>query len=158
MKAWAPSLDDREGPRYLAIAEAISSDIAAGRLAPGDRLPPQRALAQRLSLDFTTVARGYVEAGKRGLVESVVGRGTFVRRTAMVRGEPAPGRSRAAFAMNMPPEPEDAVLLARMRDGYASVAADLESLLRYQGFGGSPADRDAASAWLGRRALVPSQD
>ncbi len=153
-----PSLDDREGPRYLAIAEAISSDIAAGRLAPGDRLPPQRELAQRLSLDFTTVARGYVEASKRGLVESVVGRGTFVRRAAMVRGEPAPGRSRADFAMNMPPEPEDPALIARMREGYASVAADLESLLRYQGFGGSPADRDAASAWLGRRALVPAQE
>ena len=70
MKAWTPALDGREGPRYLAIAEAISADIAAGRLAPGDRLPPQRALADRLSLDFTTIARGYVEAGKRGLVES----------------------------------------------------------------------------------------
>jgi DNA-binding transcriptional MocR family regulator len=158
MKAWTPSLGGREGPRYLAIAEAISSDIAAGRLAPGDRLPPQRDLAQRLSLDFTTVARGYVEASKRGLVESIVGRGTFVRRAAMVRGEPAPGRSRADFAMNMPPEPEDPALIARMREGYASVAADLESLLRYQGFGGSPADRDAASAWLGRRALVPVQE
>jgi DNA-binding transcriptional MocR family regulator len=158
MKAWTPALDGREGPRYLAIAEAISADIAAGRLAPGDRLPPQRALADRLSLDFTTIARGYVEAGKRGLVESVVGRGTFVRRAAMVRGEPAPGRSRADFSMNMPPEPEDPALIARMRDGFASVAGDLASLLRYQGFGGSPADRDAASAWLGRRALVPAQD
>ncbi len=158
MQAWTPSLGGREGPRYLAIAEAISSDIAAGRLAPGDRLPPQRELAQRLSLDFTRVARGYVEASKRGLVESVVGRGTFVRRAAMVRGEPAPGRSRADFAMNMPPEPEDPALIARMREGYARVAADLESLLRYQGFGGSPADRDAASAWLGRRALVPAQE
>src|SRR3984957_6345887 len=158
MKAWTPSLGGRGGPRYLAIAEAISSDLAAGRLAPGDRLPPQRELAQRLSLDFTTVARGYVEASKRGLVESIVGRGTFVRRAAMVRGQPAPGRSRADFSMNMPPEPEDPALIARMRDGFASVAGDLASLLRYQGFGGSPADRDAASAWLGRRALVPSQD
>ena len=32
------------------------------------------------------------------------------------------------------------------------------TLLRYQGFGGSPADRTAAAAWLGRRALVPSQE
>src|SRR5580698_2104252 len=90
MKAWTPSLGSREGPRYLAIAEAISSDIAAGRLAPGDRLPPQRDLAQRLSLDFTTVARGYVEASKRGVVESIVGRGTFVRRAAMVVANPLP--------------------------------------------------------------------
>jgi DNA-binding transcriptional MocR family regulator len=99
-----------------------------------------------------------VEAGKRGLLESVVGRGTFVRRKAMVRGEPGPRRSRADFTMNMPPEPEDPELLARMRSGFASVAEDLDALLRYQGFGGSPLDRDAASAWLGRRALVPSQE
>ena len=158
MKGWTPALQGREGPRYLAIAEAIEADIALGRLAPGDRLPPQRELAHRLGLDFTTVARGYVEAGKRGLVESVVGRGTFVRRKAMVRGEAGPRRSRADFTMNMPPEPEDPDLLARMREGFASVAEDLDSLLRYQGFGGSPLDRDAATSWLGRRALVPAQE
>lgn len=158
MKAWVPALQGRDGPRYLAIADAIAADVVAGRLAPGDRLPPQRDLASKLSLDFTTVARGYVEAAKRGLVESVVGRGTFVRRSAMVRGQPGPGRSRADFTMNMPPEPDDPELILRMREGFASVAADLVSLLRYQGFGGSPADRDAASAWLGRRALVPSQE
>jgi len=158
MKTWTPGLNGREGPRYLAIAEAIEADIALGRLAPGDRLPPQRELAQRLGLDFTTVARGYVEAAKRGLVESVVGRGTFVRRKAMVRGEAGPRRSRADFTMNMPPEPEDPDLLARMREGFASIAEDLDSLLRYQGFGGSPLDRDAATSWLGRRALVPAQE
>ncbi len=158
MKAWAPALHGREGARYIAIADAIAADVAAGRLAPGDRLPPQRELARRLSIDFTTVARGYVEAGKRGLIESIVGRGTFVRRSAVVRGEPGHRLSRADFSMNMPPEPDDPELIARMRAGFASVGADLGSLLRYQGFGGSPLDRDAASSWLGRRALVPSQE
>jgi DNA-binding transcriptional MocR family regulator len=158
VKSWAPVLQGREGPKYLAIADALAADVAAGRLAPGDRLPPQRDLAGRLALDFTTVARGYVEAGKRGLVECVVGRGTFVRRHASVRGDSGPQRSRADFMMNMPPEPDDPELLQRMRAGFASVAADLDSLLRYQGFGGSPMDRDAAASWLGRRALVPSQE
>ena len=158
MKSWAPVLQGREGPKYLAIADAIAADVAAGRLAPGDRLPPQRDLAGRLALDFTTVARGYVEAGKRGLVESVIGRGTFIRRHASVRGDAGPQRSRADFTMNMPPEPDDPELLARMREGFASVGADLDLLLRYQGFGGSPMDRDAAASWLGRRALVPSQE
>ena len=110
-------------------------------------------------MDFTTVARGYVEAGKRGLVESVVGRGTFVRRAAMVRGEPAPGRSRADFSMNMPPEPRGSRTAGpharRLRERRGAIS---RRSLRYQGFGGSPADRDAASAWLGRRALVPSQE
>src|ERR1700722_10706357 len=124
MKSWAPILQGREGPKYLAIADAIAADVATGRLAPGDRLPPQRDLAGRLALDFTTIARGYVEAGKRGLVESVVGRGTFVRRHASVRGDSGPQRSRADFTMNMPPEPDDPELLQRMRAGFESVAAD----------------------------------
>ncbi len=158
MRAWTPSLGGREGPKYLGIADAIAADISSGKLAPGDRLPPQRVLAGRIGLDFTTVARGYVEAGKRGLIESVVGRGTFVRRHAMVSGAAGPRRSRADFTMNMPPEPDDPDLLARMREGVVRVAADLDYLLRYQGFGGSPLDRDAASAWLGRRALVPNQE
>ena len=158
MKDWTPTLQGREGPRYAAIADAIEADVASGRLAPGDRLPPQRELARRLELDFTTVARGYVEAAKRGLLESTVGRGTFVRRKAMVRGEAGPRRSRADFSMNMPPEPEDPDLLARMREGFKSAAEDLDSLLRYQGFGGSPLDREAAASWLGRRALVPAQE
>jgi DNA-binding transcriptional MocR family regulator len=60
--------------------------------------------------------------------------------------------------MNMPPEPSDPQLIARMQDGLASVAGDLLGLLRYQGFGGSPMDKEAASAWLSRRGLVPSQE
>ena len=60
--------------------------------------------------------------------------------------------------MNLPPEPDDPVLLKRMRDGVAAVSQDIVGLLRYQGFGGAPADKDAASSWLGRRALVPASE
>ncbi len=159
MKDWVPKINEKEGPVYLSIAQAIAQDIASGVLTPGDRLPPQRKLAARLDVDFTTVARGYVEAGKRGLIESTVGRGSFVRSNAALRDEGDPRRQLLAdFSMNMPPEPDDPVLVARMQDGFASVARDLLPLLRYQGFGGAAVDKDAASAWLGRRALVPAQE
>ncbi|MFJ5489155.1 GntR family transcriptional regulator, partial [Hansschlegelia beijingensis] len=78
MHDWTPDLAVSGKPRYLAIADAVARDIETGRLSVGDRLPPQRTLAGRLTIDFTTVARGYVEARKRGLVESRVGQGTFV--------------------------------------------------------------------------------
>ncbi|ACK50932.1 transcriptional regulator, GntR family with aminotransferase domain [Methylocella silvestris BL2] len=160
MPDWTPDLTGSDKPRYLAIADLIAEDLRSGRLSIGDRLPPQRQLAARLGVDFTTVARGYVEAKKRGLVESRVGRGTFV--CAPPRQAPPPPRpARSDFvdlSMNLPPEPDDPALIARMQDGVAEVSRDLVSLLRYQAFGGSPADKDAASAWLGRRSLVPSQD
>ncbi len=79
MNDWFPDLSHSAKPRYLAIADIIADDVKSGRLADGDRLPPQRALAKRLSIDFTTVARGYVEAQRRGLIDSRVGQGTFVR-------------------------------------------------------------------------------
>ena len=159
MMDWTPDLSRSDKPRYIAIADVIGADIKSGRLAGGDRLPPQRKLATRLSIDFTTVARGYVEAQRRGLIESRVGQGTFVRgprRATRLRTGSQP--EIVDLSMNLPPEPNDPELLERMRDGCAEVSRNLVSLLRYQGFGGSRADKDAASAWLGRRAMVPKQE
>ncbi len=158
---WTPEIKATGMPRYIAIADAIARDIAIGRLAAGDRLPPQRSLAQSLNIDFTTVARGYVEAQNRGLVSSTVGRGTFITAAPAAKPQPSPPARRPVpvdFSMNLPPEPDDPELLARMQAGLERVNQDLVPLLRYQGFGGSPDAKDAASSWLGRRGLVPSQE
>ncbi len=56
MTDWTPHIAGSGRPRYLAIAEAIAADIRSGALLPGDRLPPQRRLAERLGIDFTTVS------------------------------------------------------------------------------------------------------
>jgi DNA-binding transcriptional MocR family regulator len=156
---WNPDLTRSDRPRYLAIADLLAADIERGHLAPGDRLPPQRRLASRLGIDFTTVARGYVEAQKRGLVQSRVGQGTFVRAGPKaergMREAPVYG---VDLSMNLPPEPNEPALVERMQAGLAEVARDLVPLLRYQGFGGSQSDKDAASIWLGRRGLIPVQE
>ncbi|MDK4733200.1 PLP-dependent aminotransferase family protein [Rhizobium sp. CNPSo 3490] len=166
MMDWYPDLSRSSSPRYMAIADLIEMDLRSGHLVAGDRLPPQRELAKRLNVDFTTVARGYVEAQKRGLVDSHVGRGTFVTGAAVrqhqdLGADYAPDPRRASvvdFSMNLPPEPDDLELIARMREGMSAVAASLIPLLRYQGFGGSVVDKEAAAAWLGRRGLTPSQE
>src|ERR1700726_3089043 len=108
MQDWTPNLAASDKPRYLAIADAIAEDIRSGRLAASDRLPPQRKLAQRIDMDFTTVARGYVEAQKRGLVESRIGQGTFVRTPAPAqRTVRRPDSGPVDLSMNLPPEPDD---------------------------------------------------
>ncbi|MEE3100331.1 MAG: PLP-dependent aminotransferase family protein [Pseudomonadota bacterium] len=158
MTEWTlQGLDDGK-PRYLAIADAIARDIAAGRLADGARLPPQRRLAARLGIDFTTVSRAYAEAQARGHVESHVGRGTFVKGAV---AQAAPDRARARdedLSMNMPPEPTDPDLLRRMKEGFGYVSANLVDLLRYQSPVGSERDRTAASMWLSMRGLAPSME
>src|SRR5258706_10245096 len=159
MTDWMPNLAASDKPRYLAIADAIAQDIRSGRLGASDRLPPQRQLARRLDIDFTTVARGYVEAQKRGLIESRVGRGTFVLKSAKRRRSPMARHPEIVdLSMNLPPEPDDPELLDRMQDGLEALGRDLVSLLRYQDFGGVRTDKDAASNWLSRRGLVPTQD
>ena len=166
MKNWHPDLSRSPNPRYIAIADLIEMDLRSGILVAGDRLPPQRELAKRLSIDFTTVARGYVEAQKRGLVGSHVGRGTFVTagqgqeaKSFAIDMAPDPRRaSLVDFSMNLPPDPTDPDLIARMREGMSAVAANLVSLLRYQDFGGSGMDKEAAAGWLARRGLLPPQE
>lgn len=76
---WTPSLAGRTGPRYLAIADALAEDIAAGRVTAGDRLPTHRDLADTLGVTVGTISRAYGAAIERGLISGEVGRGTFVR-------------------------------------------------------------------------------
>jgi DNA-binding transcriptional MocR family regulator len=159
MATWRPTLTDSGKPRYLAIADAVEEDIRNGTLAPGDRLPPQRKLAEWLGIDFTTVSRAYTEAQSRGLIDSHVGRGTFVLGTDAGDVGPDPARSsQEDLAMNMPPEPTDAALLAKMREGLEYVSTNLIPLLRYQSAIGGEKDKIAASTWLSLRGMVPKLD
>ncbi len=74
MTSWSPNLEDRHGPRYLAIAEQLARDLDTGRLKPGDRLPTHRDLAWTLGVTVGTVTRAYAEAERRGLIAGEVGR------------------------------------------------------------------------------------
>jgi DNA-binding transcriptional MocR family regulator len=156
---WRPVVSKAAGPVYLAIADAIASDIASGRLPEGTRLPPQRALADQLGIDFTTVSRAYSEAQRRGLVEGRVGQGTYVRSRSATQPLPiravphAGGGGMVDMSMNLPPRFDDAALSAEM---WATLAAletpgGLDLLMRYQEPGGSARDRAAGVAWLSPR-------
>lgn len=146
---WIKRLAESRKPAYLVIPDLIEEDLASGRLRPRDRLPGLRDLARALQLNYTTVARAYAEARKRGLLDARAGSGTFVRgRTQTL---PLAGGSSVEMSMNMPPEPPE--LAARLRESSAQLfaSADPYRLLRYQDFGGTPEDRAAGRAWLKAR-------
>src|SRR3954452_11769537 len=78
MTIWSPKLEQSEGPLYQRIADLLQRDVDSGALLPGSRLPTQRELARKLGITVVTVTRAYNEAAEHGLVESAVGRGSFV--------------------------------------------------------------------------------
>jgi DNA-binding transcriptional MocR family regulator len=145
---WLPELRKSAGPVYLALVDAIASDIQSGRLSTSDRLPAQRNLAKRLNLNYATVSRAYGEAQRRGLIYSRVGQGTFVCRPRVSQLARARGGSLVDMTMNLPPEPDDPILQERMESGTRLLAQNLRELLRYQEFGGSPDARQAGLSWL----------
>jgi DNA-binding transcriptional MocR family regulator len=61
---------------------ALREAIAAGELAPGEKLPPTRELAELAGVNHLTAVRVYRRLRELGLVTSQVGRGTFVRESA----------------------------------------------------------------------------
>jgi len=62
------------------IVDLVRSAIERGDLAPGEKLPTTRALAEQAGLNHLTVVRAYRRLAQDGYVTSARGRGTFVRR------------------------------------------------------------------------------
>lgn len=164
---WSPRLGRSTGPRYLAIATAIGDDIAAGRLAVGQRLPTHRDLADSLGVTVGTVSRAYAIAIERGLITGEVGRGTFVRGSARRASMPALGvlappdhedRSTIDLGLNYMRLPEHA---DRYAQTLVTLAArpDLAGLFdEYKPQAGAPRHRAAGARWLANSRLEVTTD
>lgn len=85
---------DRSGVEPLGrqIERGIEERVLDGSLPPGAPLPPVRALAARLGLNYNTVAGAYRALAGRGLLELRRGGGT---RVSADPPRPDPSRSRA---------------------------------------------------------------
>ncbi|WP_046774047.1 GntR family transcriptional regulator, partial [Streptomyces scabiei] len=146
---------------YRRIADRIADDIAAGRLRPGDRLPPQRVFARRRGIAGSTAGRVYAELVRRGLVVGEVGRGTFVRAAppgpaGRALAEPA-GAAPVNLELNYPSAPGQSELLAA---GLAPLLRPdvLTDALRTAPAAGTPAAREAAAGLLATEGWRPAPD
>lgn len=68
-------------PIYIQLENSIKQDIAAGRLAPGSKLPSVRELAEAKTVSLNTVQRAYQELEREGVTETRRGTGTYVVET-----------------------------------------------------------------------------
>jgi DNA-binding transcriptional MocR family regulator len=72
---------DREGQVSVTaqLVERLRRAIDDGDMAPGEKLPTTRALAEQASINHLTAVRVYRRLAEQGYVTAAVGRGTFVR-------------------------------------------------------------------------------
>ena len=65
-------------PLYTQIMRILEQEVRSSRLAPGDRLPTQEALAQHFEVSLAPVKQALRELEERGIISTRQGRGTFV--------------------------------------------------------------------------------
>lgn len=83
---------DRASPLPLSrqLVRELRRAIEEGRLPPGTRLPPTRALARAFGLSRHTVLNAYDELLSEGLLRGQVGSGTFVDEVVRLPAAPDP--------------------------------------------------------------------
>ena len=66
-------------PIYQQIVTQIKAQIMSGELAAGEALPSMRMLAQQLRISVITTKRAYEELEKEGFIETIAGKGCYVK-------------------------------------------------------------------------------
>lgn len=126
---------------YVAVAREIANYIQSTPLEPGARLPAERDLTQQFQVSRTTVREAMIALETMGIIEVLVGDGTYVRARIAPgtlpwerEGDPGPG-PHEQFRMRMLVEcaaAEDAARyiedeeLVRLRDLVAAMDADID--------------------------------
>jgi DNA-binding transcriptional regulator YhcF (GntR family) len=74
------SVEDNIGlPKYKQIVLSVENAITSGNLKKGDALPSINAIKNQFSLSRDTVLMAFNELKVRGIIESVVGKGYYVK-------------------------------------------------------------------------------
>ncbi len=66
-------------PVYLQVVDQIKAAAASGALRTGECLPSIRPLAEELRINRNTIAKAYSELESQGIIETIAGKGCFVR-------------------------------------------------------------------------------
>src|SRR6185436_3957149 len=73
-------LDFKSGkPVYLQLVDQVKSAAASGAVQAGEPLPSIRPLAEELRVNRNTVAKAYAELESQRVIETIAGKGCFVR-------------------------------------------------------------------------------
>lgn len=134
------------------MADALESEIRAGRLAPGTKLPTEVAMTEQFAVSRTVVREAVSQLKSRGLIDSRQGSGMYVRDAgfAPLSFDARHAGSRAAVVqiveVRRALETEVAGLAAQRRqpDDMARIVASIEALAEAVRGGGDGVAEDVA--------------
>jgi len=66
-------------PVYLQLVDQVKAAAASGAVQAGEPLPSIRPLAEELRVNRNTVAKAYAELEHQHVIETIAGKGCFVR-------------------------------------------------------------------------------
>ncbi len=66
-------------PVYLQIVDQVKSAVASAALRPGEPLPSIRPLAEELRVNRNTIAKAYQELESQDIIETLAGKGCFIK-------------------------------------------------------------------------------
>lgn len=112
-------------PLHHQVYLDLKAAIDGGELGPGDRVPPERELAQRYGCSLITIRRALDELSREGRLQRHQGRGTFVLPPRLER-DIADSMSFTEEMQGRGLDPETKLLAARPEAASESVAAALQ--------------------------------
>ena len=75
-------IDFKSGkPVYLQLVDQIRYAAASGALRSGEPLPSIRPLAEELRVNRNTIAKAYAELEGQGVIETIPGKGCFLKKS-----------------------------------------------------------------------------
>lgn len=111
---------------YEDIVRQLTELIRQGEFQPGDRLPPERELAQAFGVGRPTLRQALTVLAEAGVVEILPGSGVYLKRP----NSGAPGTAGHAMAMVLMTECRNLYEILELREAIESEAAYLAALRR----------------------------
>lgn len=70
-------------PVYEQLIKQVEDQVLKGIMKEGDKMPSVRSLSMELSTNPNTIQKAYMELDRRGILVSVLGKGSFISAEAL---------------------------------------------------------------------------
>jgi DNA-binding transcriptional MocR family regulator len=156
---WKPSITNRKGPLYKVLSDLLEEDIKNGVLKPGDKLPPQRELADFLDVNLSTISRTFKFCEQKGLISGEIGRGTYISSDVNVNStllNPSNINNLIEMGATYPPYEQNKDIIKFIENMLGQPNSD--KFLEYSSPCGTFAQRSSGVKWLKKLSLDVTEE